>query len=203
MILSMVLGSVFFGGVALIGAEVSKLYCARVQPFADGPMPSRAPILVLCVAAAAIGGVLSYWKVPPLNVGLAAIVVFSLVACWCSDSMCGIVPDVFSLIPLAVLLLFALTQRDWEVLWSAAIPFAFFAGAALVTRGKGMGWGDAKLVALTGAALGAPLALVALPIACIAAVIAQRFMKSTGTPMAFAPYIAALTGIALPLGIVR
>jgi prepilin signal peptidase PulO-like enzyme (type II secretory pathway) len=203
MILSIGLGALFFAGVALVGAEVSRLYCAHVEPFADGPTPRHAPVVAICITAAAIGGLLSFWKVPALNIGLASIVVFSLVACWCSDAICGIVPDVFSLVPLAVLLLFALTQRDWEVWWSATIPFAFFAGAALLTRGKGMGWGDAKLVALTGAALGAPLALVALPIACVVAVVAQRFAKTKGVPMAFAPYIAALTGIALPLGIIR
>jgi prepilin signal peptidase PulO-like enzyme (type II secretory pathway) len=203
MILTATVCAVFFACVALVGAELSRLYCARIEPFADGPRPGRAPVVVLALAAAVIGGLLAFWKVPPLQIALAAIVVFALVACWCSDAQCGIVPDIFTLGPLAVLLLFALSQRNWEVWLSAAIPFAFFAGAALFTRGKGMGWGDAKLVALTGAALGAPLALVALPIACIAAVIAQRFVKGTGTPMAFAPYIAALTGIALPLGIIR
>jgi Flp pilus assembly protein protease CpaA len=203
MILSIAFGAVFFAGVALIGAELSRLYCARIKPFADGPVPGRAPVVAICIAAAVIGGLLAFWKVPALNIGLASIVVLSLVACWCSDSICGIVPDVFSLVPLAVLLLFALSQRDWEVWCSAAIPFAFFGGAALLTRGKGMGWGDAKLVALTGAALGAPLALVALPIACIVAVVVQRLRSTSGAPMAFAPYIAALTGIALPLGIMR
>jgi prepilin signal peptidase PulO-like enzyme (type II secretory pathway) len=203
MILSIAFGAVFFAGVALVGAELSRLYCARIEPFKDGPVPGRPPVVAICIAAAVIGGLLGFWNVPALNVGLASIVVFSLVACWCSDSICGIVPDVFSLVPLAVLLLFALGQRDWEVWFSAAIPFAFFAAAALLTRGKGMGWGDAKLVALTGAALGAPLALVALPIACILAIVAQRLKKKSGVPMAFAPYIAALTGIALPLGLVR
>ena len=39
------------------------------------------------------------------QIGIAAIGVFALVACWCSDSICGIVPDVFTLGPLAVILL--------------------------------------------------------------------------------------------------
>jgi prepilin signal peptidase PulO-like enzyme (type II secretory pathway) len=203
MTIMVAVAAIFFGCVALIGAEGGRLYCSRITPFADGPLPGRAPVVLICVVAAIIGGLLNLWKAPPLQIGLAAIVVFALVACWCGDAICGIVPDVFSLVPLAVLLLFALTRRDWEVWWSAAIPFAFFAGAAFFTRGKGMGWGDAKLVALTGAALGAPLALVALPIACVAAVVAQRFRTGAPGPMAFAPYIAAVTGIALPIGILR
>jgi Flp pilus assembly protein protease CpaA len=194
---------IFFACIAFVAAEISRQYCSRITPFADGPPPGRAPVALLCIGAAIVGGILVWWKAPPLQIGLAAIVIFSVVACWCSDAVCGIVPDVFSLVPLAVLLLFALTQRDWEVWWSAAIPFVFFAGAATLTRGKGMGWGDAKLVALTGAALGAPLALVVLPIACIAAVIAQRLRRGGTGPMAFAPYIAAVTGVALPIGILR
>ncbi len=203
MIVSIGAATVFFGCVALIGSELSRLYCSRITPFPDGPAPRRAPVIALIVAAAIVGGVLSAWKTPPLQMGVAAIVVFSLVACWCSDAVCGIVPDVFTLAPLAAILLFALSHRNWEVWWSAAVPAAFFAGAALLTHGKGMGWGDVKLVALTGAALGAPLALLALPAACIAAVIGQRLLGTRYRAMAFAPYIAAATGIALPFGIVR
>jgi Flp pilus assembly protein protease CpaA len=138
-----------------------------------------------------------------MQIVAAAIVVFALVACWCSDARCGIVPDAFTLPPLAALLFLALAQRDWEVLWSAAIPFAFFAGAAVLSRGRGMGWGDAKFVAITGAALGAPLALFALALACVAAVVRQRLTKAARGPIAFAPYIAAATGIALPFGMLR
>jgi prepilin signal peptidase PulO-like enzyme (type II secretory pathway) len=64
-----------------------------------------------------------------------------------------------------------------------------------------MGWGDAKLVALTGAALGAPLGAVALAVACVVAVVVHRFAGARQAPIAFAPYIAALTGAALPLGL--
>ena len=66
-----------------------------------------------------------------------------------------------------------------------------------------MGWGDAKLVAVSGAALGVPLALFTLAIACVAAVVGHRIAGAKAAPIAFAPYIAALTGIALPLGMIR
>lgn len=192
-----------FGCIAFIATELSAAFCLRVLPADDGPASRTPPVAVLVAATAVVGGVLAAWSAAPLQIVAAAIVVFALVACWCSDARCGIVPDAFTLGPLAVLFLLAFAQRDWEVLWSAAIPFAFFAAAALYSRGHGMGWGDVKFVAITGAALGAPLALFALALACVAAVIAQRLPKAARGPIAFAPYIAAATGIALPFGILR
>jgi Flp pilus assembly protein protease CpaA len=192
-----------FGCIAFIATELSAALCSRVAPADDGPAPRTPPIVVLVAAAALVGGMLVAWSAAPQQIVAAAIVVFALVACWCSDARCGIVPDAFTLAPLAALLLLAVAQRDWEVLWSAAIPFAFFAAAALYSRGRGMGWGDVKFVAITGAALGAPLALFALALACVAAVIAQRLSKAARGPIAFAPYIADATGIALPFGMLR
>lgn len=195
--------AVFFGCIAFIGAEESRALCALITPFTDGPVPRKPPIALLVLASALVGGLLVAWNALPLQLVTAAIVVFALVTCWCSDAICGIVPDIFTLGPLAALLLFAVTQRNWEVLWSAALPAAFFAGAALYTRGKGMGWGDAKFVAITGAALGAPLALLALALACVAAVMGQKLARAPRGAIAFAPYIAAATAIALPFGILR
>ena len=112
---------------------------------------------------------------------------------------CGLLPDVFTLGPLALLAVFAFIQRDWQMALSAAFIFVPFAGMAAYTRGHGMGWGDAKLVTITGAALGAPLALLALAAACGAAAIGHRIAGWPKTPIALAPYIAAATSLALPL----
>jgi prepilin signal peptidase PulO-like enzyme (type II secretory pathway) len=201
--IAIAVAAIFFACIAFIGAESSRTFCSRVTPAADGPPPRNPPVVALVLASALVGGLLVAWSAPPPQIVAAAVVVFALVACWCSDATCGILPDLFTLLPLGVLLLLALVQRDWEVLWSAAIPFAFFAGAALFSRGYGMGWGDVKFVAITGAALGAPLALLALALACVAAVIGQRLTRAGPGPIAFAPYIAAATGIALPFGMLR
>jgi prepilin signal peptidase PulO-like enzyme (type II secretory pathway) len=197
------LAVVFFGCVAFIGTQLSRTVCADVAPERDGPSPGTPPYAILTAAAAVLGGSLVALGTTPLQIGIAAIVVFALVACWCSDTICGIVPDVFTLAPLGVLLLFALAQRDWSIVASASIVLVPFAAAAFFSRGYGMGWGDVKLVALAGAALGAPLAVFTLAIACVAAVVGHRISKAAGKPIAFAPYIAAATGIALPLGFVH
>jgi prepilin signal peptidase PulO-like enzyme (type II secretory pathway) len=198
-----VLAAIFFGCVAFIASEVSRAVWARAEPLDDGPATGTPPVAVLVGASVLLGGILMARGTTIAQLAAAAIVIFALVAAWCSDMLCGLVPDAFTLAPLGALLLLAFTQRDWGVLLSALVPFVPFAIAAFYSRGHGMGWGDAKLVALTGAALGAPLALVTLAAACIAAVVGHRIASAGRNPIAFAPYIAACTALALPLGIVH
>ncbi|MEO6834359.1 MAG: prepilin peptidase [Candidatus Tumulicola sp.] len=193
----------FFGCVAFLGVKLSGIVCARIAPLKDGPPSGEPPVAALIAAAAFLGALLVVQGVTPLAMGTAAIVVGALVACWCSDSTCGIVPDVFTLIPLGILVLFAITHGDWGIVLSAFIPFAPFAAAAAFTRGHGMGWGDVKLAALAGAALGAPLAILAMAAACVAAAVGYKIKGIKHGPIAFAPYIAAAIGIALPLGAAR
>lgn len=193
--------ALFFGCIAFIAAQLSTSVCRNIVPADDGPSTSKPPYVILIAAAALLGAIFVVQGQQPLQLGIAAVVIFGLVACWCSDALCGFLPDTFTLGPLAALLLFALAQRDWEIIVSAVLIFVPFAGAALFSRGLGMGWGDAKLVALTGAALGAPLGALALAVACVVAVLVHRFGGARQSPIAFAPYIAALTGVALPLGL--
>lgn len=198
-----ILAAAFFGCIGVMAIQASRAFCADIEPAEGGPMPGKPPYVLIGVGAAAIGAALLAADASPLQLGIAAIVVFSLVASWCSDTLCGIVPDVFTLGPLAALLLFAAAQHNWTIAISAVIAFVPFAVAALISRGYGMGWGDAKLVALCGAALGAPLAVFTLALACGAAVVVHRIVGIKQKPIAFAPYIAAATGIALPLGFIH
>jgi len=203
-VIPIALAAVFFGCIAFISTQLSRAVCAGVAPAPDGPSPGTPPYAILVAAAAIIGGSLVALGAMPVQIGIAAIVVFALVACWCSDTICGLVPDVFTLGPLAALLLFAAAQREWDLIVSAVIVFAPFAAAAFFSRGYGMGWGDTKLVAIAGAALGAPVAVFALAVACVVAVVVHRLVaRSKSGPIAFAPYIAAATGIALPLGFIH
>jgi prepilin signal peptidase PulO-like enzyme (type II secretory pathway) len=139
----------------------------------------------------------------PIELGTSAFLVLVLVACWSSDSLRGIVPDVFTLLPLGILLAVAGARRDWLVFASALIAVTPFAVAAWTTHGRGMGWGDVKLAALAGAALGAPVAILAILVACIAAVVGSRLGRTKAGPIAFAPYLAAAFGAAIPLGMLR
>jgi prepilin signal peptidase PulO-like enzyme (type II secretory pathway) len=202
-VVSLAAAAIFFACVAVIAIQLSRVVCADVPPADDGPPPGKPPYAVLTGASALVGAALVYTGAMPLQLGIAALVLFTLVAAWCSDTLCGLVPDVFTLPPLAVLLFFALAQHQWAIVFSAAIAFIPFALAALFSRGRGMGWGDAKLVAVSGAALGLPLVVLTLAVACAAAALVHRIARGAPAPIAFAPYIAAATGLALPLGLIR
>jgi hypothetical protein len=202
-VIGIIAAALFFGSIAFIAVQASRAACNGVLPAPDGPAPSTPPDAVLIAAAAVLGGLVVALGATPTQIGIAALVVFALVACWCSDMLCGILPDVFTLAPLGLLLVFALTQRNWGLIFSALVVFVPFAGAAAFSRGYGMGWGDAKLVAIVGAALGAPLAVFALFFGCAAAVIGHRVAGWPSRPIALAPYIAAAAGIAIPLGLLH
>ena len=201
--IGIIAAALFFGSIAFIAVQASRAACNGVSPAPDGPPPSKPPDAVLIVAAALLGGLVVALGATPTQIAIAALVVFALVACWCSDMLCGILPDVFTLAPLGLLLVFALTQRNWGLIFSALVVFVPFAGAAAFSRGYGMGWGDAKLVAIVGAALGAPLAVFALFFGCAAAVVGHRVAGWPSRPIALAPYIAAAAGIAIPLGLLH
>lgn len=200
---SIVVSIVLFACIALLAVELSRLLCARVTPLDGAPPLGEPPTLALALGAAFLGAAVVARGAAPLQIGMFAVVVFALVACWSSDSLRGIVPDAFTLIPLAVLLAVAIAQRNWLVPISAAALFVPFAIAAMTTHGRGMGWGDVKLVTLAGAALGAPLAMLAMIVACLAAVVGYRVKRMKSGPIAFAPYIAAAVGAAIPLGVVH
>jgi prepilin signal peptidase PulO-like enzyme (type II secretory pathway) len=194
----------FFGCIAFVGAQLSRIVCAGVRPFEDGPPVGTPPVPWLVAGSAMLGALLVGLGAQTLQIGLAALVVLALVAAWCSDAICGLVPDVFTLGPLGAIVLFMGLQHQWGFLLWDLVPVVPFVVAAAFTRGHGLGWGDVKLSAFAGPALGAPLALVALAFACGLAVIAHRAKRmSKDIPIAFAPYIAASIALALPLGVAR
>jgi prepilin signal peptidase PulO-like enzyme (type II secretory pathway) len=192
-------GGAFFGCVAYLGIVLSRLVCTNIMPFEDGPPTGRPPVPWLILGSAALGMLLVARGALPFQLGLISLVTLALVASWCSDTMCGIVPDIFTLGPLGAIVLFAVLHGSWWLLVSAAVPFLPFAIAAAMSHGRGMGWGDVKLTALAGAVLGAPLGLLTLALACIAAVVGYRLKHIKTGPIAFAPYIASAIAAALPL----
>jgi prepilin signal peptidase PulO-like enzyme (type II secretory pathway) len=200
MLATAAVGMLIFGAASLLGILLAEQICARVEPFADGPpVASPNPLLIVAVMTA-VGGAVALHGFAASVLAVGAIAAFALTGSWYCDVARGIVPDFFTLFPLGCLVLFAITQREWPVLFSAAVPFVPFAVAAIVSRGRGMGWGDAKLVALGGAVLGAQAALVAFALSCLAAGIVSRLNGRRGTPIAFAPYLVIAACGALALG---
>lgn len=198
-----ILGALFFAAAGYLGSLLGVTFADRLPRLTGAPPPQHAPIVVLIAACAAIGATVVTHASSQGQIMLIAIVCVALVAIWITDARRGIVPDVFTLGPLSIMLLVALWQHEWWLLISAGLPFIPFAVAAMLSRGRGMGWGDVKLVALGGAVLGAQTAILAFAVACLAAVAINYRRGRKSGPIAFAPYLAAAIGLAIPIGILR
>lgn len=194
------LGAAFFAAAAYAGILTASLL--RIESLPDGPRPAQPPVVWLIAASAIVGAFVTAHVPSPGSVALLAALCAILAAVCCTDMQYGIVPDVFTLVPLAALLAYAVAARQWQIPLSAAVPFLPFAIVAAISHGKGIGWGDVKLAALGGAVLGAQTATVAFMLSCFAAVIVARVQGRQGSPIAFAPYLACAIAAAMPLGTV-
>ncbi|MDE2573618.1 MAG: prepilin peptidase [bacterium] len=196
-------GGVIFGCAAVCGIALATLWCSRSAPLEDGPPPGAARPVAL-VAGAVLLGIVLVWRGAPLReLGLSALLCIPLAGVWYSDAVKGIVPDAFTLVPLAIVAVYVVTHQAWWLALSAVVPFVPFALAALLSKGRGMGWGDVKLVALGGAVLGAQISLLAFALACLAAVVVSYARGRRGGAIAFAPYLTSAIALAIPIGIAR
>jgi prepilin signal peptidase PulO-like enzyme (type II secretory pathway) len=195
------IATIVYGCVGFLSIQLSAAVCKNVVPFEDGPKPGRPPVTVLVVGAALVGLSLAVRgaQVPQLMIVGALLV--PLVACWYSDIRCGVVPDYFTLVPLGLWSIGSLLLHNSTAIVGAVVMFVPFAAFALLSRGRGMGWGDVKLAALGGAVLGPPAALLAFSGACLVAVFYAAIRRRRSEPIAFAPYLcgAIVASLALPL----
>ena len=189
------LGAVLYACAAIVGLVAAWAICSRVQGYEDGPQPGTPPVVALVAGAALIGGIAGAHS-DSARLGLVAIVTCAFVAAWYCDVVRGIVPDVFSLGPLAVIAILAFSWHDPRMIVSSLVVALPFSVAAYFSRGRGMGWGDVKLAAVAGALLGASNALLALALAAFAAVIGAKFRRDAALqPLAFAPYLIGATAL--------
>ena len=130
------------------------------------------------------------------------------------DSRTGLIHDVITypaVIISGILLALSVLVYDLPLpfitthLLSGAIPTIFFIFLIVITRGRGMGWGDVKYVLFLGLALGFPKILVGLFLAfligalfSIALIIFGK--KSFGQTIPFGPFLSLGAYIALVWG---
>jgi prepilin signal peptidase PulO-like enzyme (type II secretory pathway) len=183
---------------AFLAVQLSAYVCKSIEPFDDGPQPGRPPTAWLIGGAAVVGAVLAYrggMALPHLAFG--AVLVSALVAAWYADVLTGIVPDWFTIGPIVLFLVVAAVTHDYVRITAALITAAPFAAAALISRGRGMGWGDVKLAALGGVALGWQPMIPFFASACLVAAAVALLRRRKHEPIAFAPYLAGAIGVAL------
>ena len=194
------LGALLFACAAIAGIVAAAAICSRVEGYADGPKSGVPPVVALVAGAALIGGIAGAHGAPA-RLGLVAIVTGAFVAAWYCDVARGVVPDVFTLGPLAVIAILAFTWHDPRMIVSSLIVSVPFSIAAYMSRGRGMGWGDVKLAAVAGALLGASNALLALALAAFAAAVNAKFRRDSAMqPLAFAPYLIGATALFTAFG---
>jgi len=148
------------------------------------------------------------YQTPPLFYYL--FIVSSLVVIFFADLKYGIIPDKIVYPAILVSFLYLISQYPNILIsniFSALGAFLFFLLLFLATRGRGMGFGDVKLVFLLGLFLGWPKVIVAFYIAfltgaiigCI--LILWRKKKFSGGTIAFGPFLVLGAIIALFWGI--
>jgi len=197
--LTVLVGAFVFGAAGLVGVMGALAIVPRLKRFEDGPAPVLVNPFALVAGSALLGAFMAWRHVPTPELLTNAVVTGILAAIWYCDARTGLVPDVFTLVPLGLACIDALIAN--QIVFaavSAVVLFVPFAAAALLSKGRGMGWGDAKLAALAGALLGMMNATLSLGIASLVAVIVASIRyRSKPVPIAFAPYL--VSGIVLGL----
>jgi prepilin signal peptidase PulO-like enzyme (type II secretory pathway) len=183
---------------AFLAVQLSATVCKTIEPFEDGPQPGRPPTLWLIAGAALAGGILALRGGSELpHLALGAVLLSALVAAWHADVLTGIVPDWFTLGPIALFVIVGVFTHDYGRVIAALITAAPFAVAAVISKGLGMGWGDVKLAALGGIAIGAWQPMIPFFIgACLVAAGVAVLRRRKHEPIAFAPYLAGAIGVA-------
>jgi prepilin signal peptidase PulO-like enzyme (type II secretory pathway) len=188
-----------FACAAACGLALAQVLCAHVEPPEGGPPPQQLHPAIPIALSALVGFLLGLHGASPMQTAIVALLCVPLNGAWYADARKGIVPDAFTLIPLALVACAVVLHHTWFVAISGLVTGGAFAIAALLSRGRGMGWGDAKLAALAGALLGLPWSVGVLGLACFAATVVSVIRTRGTQPIAFAPYIviAVLADIGL------
>lgn len=190
MILKLLLSAFIFGCAASVAVTLAQLLTARVPDLDDAPRRTNLHPVIPVAFTAALGVLLAARGADTLQLAVVALAAIPLVGSWYSDARKGIIPDWFTLLPLALIAVYVVLHHAWAVALFSVIMFAIFACAAIISHGRGMGWGDAKLAGVAGAILGLPWSFGVLGVACLAATIASIIRDRGKTPIAFGPYIA-------------
>lgn len=181
------------------------------------PISWREPLVELTTGILTVA-VWNYFSLRPsiyniqnsiFNVVYWWVLVWGLIVIFFIDLEHQIIPDEV-LIPLIILSLLFNGVSNFQFLISNLLPTAVVVASIflllhLVTRGKGMGFGDVKLVFLVGLIFGCPKAIIALYLAFLTGAIVGVMLILTGKAklgqkIAFGPFLALSAWITIFLG---
>ena len=162
------------------------------------------PVLVLAVSFALLMYTVpfGFWDAVRTAVFVAALTV-----CAISDWQTGYIFDAVSLPALASLLCIAILDRSiLEALVGSVLTAAPLLALFVITRGRGIGLGDAKLALCIGAAQGMRRGSLSLAIAFVlggmfCVVLLIRGCARRGQEIRFAPFLALGIGTVMVLGL--
>jgi prepilin signal peptidase PulO-like enzyme (type II secretory pathway) len=158
-------------------------------------MDLRRPFFTAVIAA---GGAAIYWLAPIVTTETVAqsALVALLVVATITDIGSGFIFDVVSVAAGIVLLTMAAVHGDVPNAASGAVlAFAPLALIFVITRGRGLGFGDVKLGAIIGFGVGSPAALVFVGASFVAGALWSGIALSLGRAslrqrVPFAPFMA-------------
>ena len=199
-VLVFVSAGVGFAAAGFAGTRVGTFLADARTPFADGPAAVAAPAWPFVTVAALAGAFAALHGVPATQLAVFAFLAVALCAAAFTDLRCGAIPDVCTLVPLGAIIVAALVRHEPAPLIGAVVVGVPFAAAAALSHGRGMGWGDVKLVALGGALLGARDAAYAFFGACVASYVWSMITHRRTQPTAFAPYLVGALAVTVAIG---
>ena len=141
-----------------------------------------------------------------INLIYYLFIMSGLIVIFFTDLKYGIIPDKVIYPAVAIASLFLIANHQSPVanrVFSAIGAFLFFLLIFLVTRGRGMGFGDVKLAFLIGLILGFPKIVVSLYVAFLTGALVSIILilgkkkKFKGSTIPFGPFLAIGTLIAL------
>lgn len=184
-------------GFCYLSMVGSLALCERVEPLEGSPPPSHVPMLALPLMFGLVAGIVAARSAALPQIFMAAGLLCVLAAAWASDAKRGLVFDWFTIPAMLAVVISCVVFHNYNpLIWGAtvALPFAV---AAFASKGRGMGWGDVKLVAVGAAVVGLQTGVVALVVACLAVSVGAFVRGNRSEPISFAPYISACFALAL------
>ncbi len=178
-------------------------YCKKRIPFRLFTVELTSAILATGFFYFAIIGSLGL-----LQAALLFLLLYFFLGIFVADIVYGIIPDLFSVVTLIISLayVFLLGQPLMSHALSGLGCLLFFLLLFMVTKGKGMGFGDVKLSFILGFLLGFPLIIVSLYLAFLTGAVVAiilvvcRKTKFFGGAIPFGPFLVASTVISLFYG---